>query len=556
MLCAHCHTPCSDGEVFCPHCGAALQVAGGTGEGEVSTFAANNVENKAEIPPQPGAPRRLKLGRRGVLAAGAACLLAVVGVAAALLLPREKPGVQAGQMHLISSDTRNRNVEVFYYDGALLVGPEEGITTVNSFLDGASKLVLDQEGYLKGVLNQEGLTELSLPIGNLHTTAYAADGSVLYYATDDGELWRQPLPEGEGERLLEGASFSGSMVLSPSGDALAYEDEEEVWHLVQGTRQEDLPLETGAQVLAVSDGGDYIYYSHAVNGGAHYEYQYDSPLSYMENSVLFCWDGTSSRLIAPSMSSIVISNRTGDQLLLLGQETYLVEGAENFHFAGAVLPVWMYRGVSDLAGVFTKDRVTVIDCADFTSMLFYSTEDHRLCQINNGALRTVEEKVTGSLSDATGETVWYLQDGAIWRLEGSGKPRQVWADAGSYAVLNGVSPEGDAVLYENREGLWLLRQGGSPQWISEKCHGTIPYWAGFYYWKSNQLFFCDWEGNQRELEELSGHTGLSYISGSLPEVEGSDGSIWFLLPQGEAVPFSIGQTETSAEVGRAETSVE
>ena len=80
--------------------------------------------------------------------------------------------------------------------------------------------------------------------------------------------------------------------------------------------------------------------------------------------------------------------------------------------------------------------------------------------------------------------------------------------------------------------------------------------GGFLLLEEQSAFFCDWEGNQRELEELSGHTGLSYISGSLPEVEGSDGSIWFLLPQGEAVPFSIGQMETSAEVGRAETSVE
>lgn len=556
MLCARCHTPCSEGEVFCPHCGAALQVAGGTVEEEVSTFSAGGVEHNAGTPPRPGVPRRPKLGRRGVLAAGAVCLLAAVGVAVALRFPQEKPGIQAGRMHLISSDTLNRNVEVFYYDGALLAGPEEGLTTVNSFLDGMSKLVLDQEGYLKGVLTQEGLTELSLPIGNLHTTAYAADGSVLYYATDDGELWRQPLPEGEGECLLEGARFSGSMVLSPSGDTLVYEDEEEVWHLVQGARQEELPLETGAQVLAVSDGGDDIYYSHAVDSEAYYGSLYNGPLSTLENGALFCWDGRSSRLIAPSMSSIVISNRTGDQLLLLGQETYLVEGGENFHFSGLVWPVWMRWRAGDLAGVFTKDRVTVTDCADLTSTLFYSTEDHRLCQIDSGVLTTVAEEVTTPLSDATGNIVWYLQEDTICRVEGNGKPQQVWTEAGTDAALNGVSPEGDVVLYENQEGLWLLRQGGSPQWIDEKCHGTIPYWAGFYYWKSNQLFFCDWEGNQRELEELSGLTGLSYTSGSLPEVEGSDGSIWFLLPQGEAVPLSIGQTETPAEVGRAETSVE
>lgn len=534
MLCAHCHTPCSDGQVFCPHCGAALQAAGGTVEGEVSTFEAGAVENQVETLPGKSAPRHLNLSRRGVLAAGAVCLLAAAGVAAALLLPHGMEGIQTGQMHLISSNTRNRNTEAFYYDGTLMAGLEEGLTTARSFLDGSSRLVLE-EGYFKGVLTQEGLRELSLPIGNLNTTAYAADGSVLYYATDDGELWRQPLPEGEGERLLEGASFSGSMVLSPSGDALAYEDEEEVWHLVQGTRQEELPLENGAQVLAVSDGGDYIYYSHAVDGGAHYTYQYDSVLSYMQNSVLFCWDGTSSRLIAPSMANIMVSNRTGDQLLLLGKETYLAEGGDNRHFADYVVPMWMYRGVGDLAGSFTNNQVTVMDCEDLTSVLFYSVAEQRLCRIRDGALVTVAEEATKPLSDATGEKVWYLQDGAIWRVDGGGKPRQIWADAGSYAVLDGVNPEGDILLYENRKGLWLLRQGGSPQWLSEKCRGTIPYWEGFYYWTDSGLFYCDWEGNQRELEELSGLTGLSYTSGSLPEVEGSDGKVWFLLPQGEAV---------------------
>ena len=118
-----------------------------------------------------------------------------------------------------------------------------------------------------------------------------------------------------------------------------------------------------------------------------------------------------------------------------------------------------------------------------------------------------------------------------------------WRDIALYALAVGAKAED--LMYTYEKDMKAL-----------PSYGTIPYWAGFYYWKSNQLFFCDWEGNQRELEELSGHTGLSYISGSLPEVEGSDGSIWFLLPQGEAVPFSIGQTETSAEVRRAETSVE
>lgn len=538
--CANCHTPCEAGEIFCAHCGAALQRAGGMVEEEAQSTpsAFEGASPGGEGRPAPIARPRRRTLRRGLAVGLAVCLLAAGAAGAAALLRAPGGTLRAGQFLLRGARMgTGGGAERFYYDGALLAGEEAGLVSSTVFLDGKSCMVIDEEGALRGVLNAEGLNELTLAGEGLNGTARAADGSAMYYTTRSGELWRQSLPTGEARLLLEGVDFSGSLVLSPSGDTAAYEDGEENWYLVEKSgRSEALPLETGAKVIAVSDGGKYVYYSHAVDGGSHYSYQYDSYLSYIQNSLVFCWDGTGSSLIAPTMANILLSNRTGDQLLLVGEETYLVDEGYNRHFSGYVMPVWTYRGLNDVSGI-CNSTVTVADCDDLTAALFYAADERELCRVEDGGLTPVAEEVREILCDAGGDTVWYLQGGGIWTVRG-GSPRQVWKDAGSYAELKGVSPDGETLLYENREGLWRLRRGGAPEQLSEDCQDAMAYWDGFYYaTKDRRMFFCPWEGAAEELEELAGYRSMSFTSGaSLPEVELADGSRWFLLPGTDPIP--------------------
>ena len=535
--CATCRTPCREDEVFCAHCGAALLVEGGRVEEELPTSPAPAAELHPEAPAAvPDTPRRrfFRLSRRKRFLLAGGCLL-LAGCAVALAL-RSRPaeGFQARPAALLSIWSRaSDGSQCFYYDGEPVAGPEDGLIGLTTFLDGRSCLAMDTEGVLAGVVTAGGLVELNRPQGTMTANAPSADGSVFYCALAGGSLWRCPLPSGEPERLVEGCSVD-SLCSSPSGDAVAYSDlSANGWYLLrENGSPETLPLPEEAAVFCVSDGGRYVYYTmaNAVNTNGYLSTAYS-------DSFLYCWDGSASYLVGRTDGRFnALSNRTGDQLLLLGSATtYLVDGTRNWSYSTFLYPFSLLYMRGNTAGLYQWNSVGVLDCADLTQGYFVSLSgsSQALYRLEEGVLTTALEEFDQARLDAAGETLWYIRDDQLWQFR-KGRSTLQWEDPGEDVQLEGVSPDGSTVLCRSKTGLWRLTAGGEPEQLSE-VRSAYALWNGFYYEDGSQFRYAAWDGAPEVVEGLENITSISYTTNSPLEVELEDGSIWHVIDGKEPI---------------------
>ncbi len=535
MYCARCGTPCREDEVFCAHCGAALQVEGGRVEEELSTSAAPAVENTPTEAVVPAVGhRRFPLrsphikGRRRLLLGGV-CAALVVVLAALVGLNRPTEGFQPRPAALLSIWSRaNDGSECFYYDGELVVGPEEGVSNLTSFLDGQSCLAMDREGVLAGVVTADGLIPLNRPEGTMTANDLSADGSVFYCALTDGTLWRCSLPSGTREKLVEDCSADGVRV-SPSGDTVAYFDNQtDCWYLLREDGvPEELPLAENAIVYSLSDGGRYVYY------GLEESAQTSS-------SAICCWDGSTSHLVGYTEHFSALTNRTGDQLLLFGDTmTYLVDGSRNWSYSGFLYPLALFQTRGSTAGIYQRNSVAVLDCDDLTQGYFVSfgSDVQALYRLEEGVLTPVLEDFDQALPDAAGESLWYVRENQLWQFQ-KNRSTLRWEDPGEDVHLEGVSPDGSTALCRSDTGLWRLKAGGTPELISEKCQTVYPLWNGFYYDDGSQLCYVPWDGPPEPLEELEDVLNIQYSSSSPLQVELENGSIWHVIDGMEPIQVS------------------
>lgn len=520
MLCARCGTPCREEEVFCAHCGAALQVEGGR-VAEPVTAPPAPAASQAEGTSAVSARRHRRLSRRGRLLLGGGCAVALAVMLAALALwnrPSEG-GFQARPAALLSIWSRaSDGSECFYYDGELVAGPEEGLSSLTAFLDGRSCLAMDREGVLAGVVTADGLVELNRPEGTMTANAPSADGSVFYCALAEGTLWRCPLSGGEPEQLAEGCSVSG-LRSSPSGDAVAYFDvSTNGWYLLRGNGSpEVLPLPEEAMVQTISDGGRYVYYSveTSADTGA---------------ATVCCWDGAASHLVGSAEQFSMLSNRTGDQLLLFGgNTTWLVEGSRNRSYSGFLYPAALLQIQGSTAGIYQWGSVGVLDCADLAQGYFIFGDDRwSLYRLEGGALTLVLEDFDQVQLDAAGESLWYVREDQLWQFQ---KDRSTLRceDPGEDIRLEGVSPDGSTAVWKSDTGLWRLKEGGTPELLSEDGMSAWAFWNGFYYEDGSQFRYAAWDGAPEAVEGLKDVLSVQYISRSPMQVELEDGSIWHVI---------------------------
>ena len=529
MFCAHCGAPCGENEVFCAHCGAALQVEGGRVTEKLSTPTAPAVEKPADDPAAPGrvSRPRPRLGRRGRLLFGGVCAALVVALAAFAWMDRPAGGFQVRPAPLLSIwSMASDGSDCFYYDGELVAGPEDGISSLTAFLDGQSCLAMDREGVLAGVVTADGLVELNRPEGTMTANAPSADGSVFYCALAGGSLWRCPLPSGEPEQLVEGCSVN-SLCSSPSGDAVVYFDlQTNSWYLLREKGSpEQLPLPEDAAVHVLSDGGRYVYYS--VENSAD-----------TSGSVVCCWDGSASYLVGHAERFSALSNRTGGQLLLLSNTmTYLVDGTRNWSYPGFLYPASLFHLRGTTAGFYQWDSVAVLDCEDLTQGYFIATENEALNRLEEGVLTPVLENVDQALLDAAGESLWYVREDQLWQFR---KERSTLRceDPGENVQLEGVSPDGSTAVWKSDTGLWRLKAGGTPELLNEDGMSAWAFWNGFYYDDGSQFWYATWDGAPEAVEGLKDVLSVQYISRCPMQVELEDGSIWHVIDGKEPIQIT------------------
>lgn len=534
MFCAHCGTPCREDEIFCAHCGAALQTEGGRKEEEAPASPAPSSEKPVTEPAAaPAVPGRrfslLRLSRRGWLLLCGGCAAALV-MAVAVLAGADRPaeGFQAGPAPLVRIESLDETgSEYFYYDGELLAGPEAGLIGFPKFLNDESCLAMDTDGALTAVVTADGVVELDLPEGSTSAYAASADGSTLYYATAKNLLWRIDLPGGAPELVAEGCPVD-QLRVSPSGDTAAYCDRNtDLWYLVrQGGTPEELPLPVGVTVLSLSDGGRYVYYfvGGRITSGA------SAVLGW--GGYLYCWDGSASHLVGDTDSFYgnVWTNRTGDQLFLAGgTASYVVDGTESWCFHGILYPTFLLQGQNMTSGTYMDRGAYVLNCADLTRCYFASERQNTVYRLEEGVFTPVLEEVFPDQmrTDATGEILWYTQDGGLWQFR-DGKPSLRCDDPGGNAYLYGVSPDGATVVYENGSGLWRLTAGGEPEQLSERISFVYPCWKGFYYTRDARCWYVPWAGEPKELAELEELNGLSVFN-PFSTIQTLDGSTWHVI---------------------------
>lgn len=522
MFCAHCGAPCGENEVFCARCGAALQVEGGRVAEKLSTPAAPAVEKPAAVP----AVSRRRLSRRGRLLLGGVCAALAAAVAALVWPDRPAEGFRTRPAALLSIwSSGDDGGEYFYYDGELVAEPEDGLHNLTSFLDGQSCLVMDGKGFLAGVVTADGLVELNRPEGTMTDHTVSADGSVFYCALAGGSLWRCPLPSGEPELLVEDCSVD-NMRTSPSGTAVVYFDlQTDRWYLLRENGDpEELPLPGEATVLTLSDDGRYVYYAAEVSGGS---------------SDLCCWDGSASRLVGHAEGRFsTLTNRTGDQLLLLGSATTdLVDGTRNWSYSGFLYPATLLQIRGSTAGLYQWNSVGVLDCDDLTQGYFAFDNNQTLYRLEEGALTPVLEDFDQALLDAAGESLWYVREDQLWRFQ-KGRSTLQWEDPGENVQLEGVSPDGSIAFWRSDTGLWRMKAGGTPELLCEDGRWTCAFWNGFYYDDGGQFRYAAWDGAPESVEGLENITGISYTTNSPLQVELEDGSIWHVIDGKELIQIT------------------
>lgn len=311
MYCAYCGAPCNGDEMFCPGCGSPLQAEGGMTDVPLSVPPAP--EEGPPSPPEEAQvhtaalpalrlPRLSPRARRVCLA-----LLVLLAAAGAMLAlrPRPAPDFSLSRQHygLVASG----DAQALYRDGEEVVLPDgdtawyllPSYTGEGALLTGASQLYALWGG-----------TSLPLHVeeSRLLNLACSMDGRVVCYTTDGDGLLYFDAARNQAFCLWEdGAALLSGPVLSPSGDTLSFSaagEDGEATLFLSRDGGEPRPVMTDAVPAAVSDGGEYLYYSRSAS---------DPSNGQMDD--LYVRSGADSILLASQWSGDLVLNRDGSEAI-------------------------------------------------------------------------------------------------------------------------------------------------------------------------------------------------------------------------------------------------
>lgn len=541
MYCAYCGAPCSGDEMFCPGCGSPLQTEGGMTDVPLSVPPAP--EEEPPSPPEEAQihtaalpafrlPRPSPRVRRACLAL--LVLLAAAGVALALR-PRPAPDFSLSRQRYGLVDSGG--AQALYRDGTEIALPDgdtawfllPSYTGEGALLAGASQLYALWGG-----------TPLPLHIeeSQLLNLACSMDGRVLCYTTAGDGLLYFDAARNQASRLWEDeAALLSAPVLSPSGDALAFSaagEDGEATLFLSRDGGEPRPVMTDAVPAAVSDGGDYLYYSRpasAPNGGQPENlYVHSRTGSILLTSQWSCdlvlnRDG-SEAIYTTSYCGALLARRGSGGVLLDRDLSFLTPIApQTSAFNTMVFSQAQYFDVTHLTGRF---------CAGYGSgeTLCYLTEGGEAQSLEFDLLRR-------SLASPDGQTLYCLNSTHLFRLRADclEEPEPLLPDVlvDDFAL----SPDGKSLFVRAMNGeLYRLIPGREAELLDSGLLSwqMSPDRKQLWYQKEEGglLYACAWSGAPAALMEADRYS--PFCGGMAAYTSG--GQVWYASSGGAPAPLT------------------
>lgn len=541
MYCAYCGAPCSGDGMFCPRCGSPLQIEGGMTDVPLSVPPApeegppsppEEAQVHTAVLPPLRLPRLSPRARRACLAGLA--LLAAVGAALALR-PRPAPDFSLSRQPYDLVDSGD--AQALYRDGKEIVLPDgdtdyyllPSYTGEGALLAGSSQLY---------ALWGETVLPLHLEESQLLSLACSMDGRVLCYTTaGDGLLYFDAARNQTSCLWEDGATLLSAPVLSPSGDTLAFsaagEDGEVTLFLSRDGGEPRLVM-TDAVPAAVSDGGEYLYYSRSAStsdGG--------------QTDHLYIRSGTGSILLASRWSGDLILNRDGSEAI------YTIPSCGSFLTRRGSGGILLDRDLSFLSPIPPQTST-------FTTMIFSQAQyfdvthltgrfcvgygsGETLCYLTEGGeAQSLEfDLLRRSLASPDGQTLYCLDSTHLFRLPAGDpeEPEPLLPDALVDDLA--LSPDGKSLFVRTMNGeLYRLIPGREAELLDSGLLSwqMTPDRKQLWYQKEEGglVYACAWSGVPSALMEADRY---SPFCGGMAAYA-SDGQVWYAPSGGVLAPLT------------------
>lgn len=412
----------------------------------------------------------------------------------------------------------------------------EGLVKKQYSLDGGKLMAVAEDTWTLLYFDGE---ELKAIADDVYSSAMSADGRVIAYTMpgstgDNDDLYRYE----DGKSTYIASGNIGDLVISPDGSAIAYYGENEnddIESYYWDGSGDVKPIGNGKKPMGISNNAEYIYYSKQESSNK-YSFWVQSGSS----------DGsfTQTRLDADGAPSQIFLNADGTQVLYRngGVAEICIKG-------GAPIPVgdksnkliypqgtqehantWKYTvyGLESFGDCFLKgsDGVVYVDqnfevtpvCDDNADLLHLCSSRATVFYEQDGTVYRFDGSEKGDRSVALfegecqkfiddGKTVFYTKDGALYQCGGLEKNVQsvMLADSDHFDIFR-TAVDGSGTVYYIADGKLIAQNGQGEPWIvvEDFGHGDsrmIEFKGKLYYSYDGRLFCVD-GSRVRMIEEV------------------------------------------------------
>lgn len=486
-FCWNCGGQLDDSARVCGYCGTVLDGGNPVPEGGYHAPAAVRTG------------RGKKKKKKGWVAAIAA--VAVVAVVAVLLVCKVALGSSGDikQEATISAFYQSDEGKTYFvYDGTLLDDSvDKKVRSLAESLDGTICAARTSEKVLY-LVTEDGVSKIA---DDVYRSVLSADGTAVAYVDEDGVLRLYSVKKKTSKKIADDAIFfydtddyTCTIEISPDGKSVAYTVYDEDGTGTAYLYNDGKTVEIGEDYVpvCVSDSAKYTYcYKEDSEDGTYDLYAVSAK-------------GERTKIASDIKRYYLYSNQDNTQLLFWsGDNCYVTEkGGDKVKVTG-MSSAGSFYAIYDryLSGNAWSSSSTV---GQLQGHYYYDDENSLIYIDKDWNAEVISSNVSLACADDSGKTVFYLENGRLYKIDGAGaEAERLASDIFSFVCTS----DGAAVYYIDSDGtLWYQKGTKSAQRIADDVESlTITH-------DDYALYLTDYNSNSGILYASKGGSSGSRIA--------------------------------------------